>query len=92
LTLPPFVRLVKFETLNLSNDEARARCEAVARLLRARAADASDVIGPAACYFARRDRRYRWQVLARTPSPDALLADLTLPEGVTIDVDPGTVL
>jgi primosomal protein N' (replication factor Y) (superfamily II helicase) len=92
LLLPPFVRLVKFETLDPSNDEARARCEAVARLLRARVADPSDVIGPAACYFAKRDRRYRWQVLARTTSPGGLLQDLTLPDGVTVDVDPGTVL
>jgi primosomal protein N' (replication factor Y) (superfamily II helicase) len=92
LALPPFVRLVKFETADVSNDEARARCEVVARELRARSADPSDVIGPAACYFARRDRRYRWQVLARTPSPGALLQGIDLPDGVVIDVDPAGVL
>ncbi len=90
--LPPFTRLVKFETLDVSQDEARLRCEAVARELRLRVPSEGDVIGPAACYFARRDRKFRWQVLVRTMDPGALLKDLPVPEHMIIDVDPATIL
>ncbi len=92
LALPPYVRLVRIECAELDNDAARMKCEAVARLLRPRVMQESDVIGPAACFFARRARRFRWQVLARTQDPAALLRGIELPAGAVVDVDPATVL
>jgi primosomal protein N' (replication factor Y) (superfamily II helicase) len=92
LELPPHVRLVKFECAELDNDAARLKCEAVARLLRPRLQKESDLIGPASCFFARRARRFRWQLLVRTHDPAALLRGLDLPAGMSVDVDPASVL
>jgi primosomal protein N' (replication factor Y) len=92
LALPPQVRLVKFECAELDAADARKKCEAVARQLRERVSDESAIIGPASCFFERRARRYRWQLLARTHDPAALLKDLPLPSGMLVDVDPATVL
>jgi primosomal protein N' (replication factor Y) len=92
LDLPPYVRLVKIEYAELDNEAARLKCEAAARMLRPRVTNASDVIGPASCFFARRARRFRWQTLVRTQDPGALLRGIELPAGVIVDVDPASVL
>jgi primosomal protein N' (replication factor Y) len=89
--LPPFVRLVRFEYADADSQAAQRACEALAVAIR-RSAHQVGVIGPAAAYFARRQRRYRWQVLVRTHDPRALLADLKVPEGFLVDVDPVSVL
>lgn len=92
LDLPPYTRLVKFETSDPSNEAARQACEGLARELRRRVAAPSDVIGPASCYFGRRDKKYRWQILVRTQSPAGLLSGLDVPRGFIVDVDPASVL
>ena len=92
LDLPPVTRLVRFETSNDNSDTARQRCEALARLLRARVPHVSDVIGPASAYFARRNNQYRWQILVRTHDPGSLLDGIEVPTGFIVDVDPASVL
>ncbi len=96
LNLPPFTRLVRFEVSDEDNAKARLACEMLARQLRRRAAQPEDVIGPAQAYFARRNNRYRWQVLARTASPRRLLEGLAevmrATPGLVVDVDPLSVL
>jgi primosomal protein N' (replication factor Y) len=92
LQLPPFTRLVRFEVMHESNDEARLQAETLARQLRPRVPQRADVIGPAQAYFARRNKKYRWQILVRTLSPAALLKNLDVPRGVVVDVDPVSVL
>ncbi|MCS6849103.1 MAG: primosomal protein N', partial [Anaerolineae bacterium] len=91
LNLPPFVRLVRFEYVDADNDTARRACELLARDVR-RSNHHVGVIGPAQAYFTRRDNRYRWQVLVRTHAPRELLADLHVPRGFVVDVDPVSVL
>jgi primosomal protein N' (replication factor Y) len=91
LNLPPFIRLVRFEYADEDGQAARRACEALAAAVR-RSAHQVGVIGPAPAYFARRQRRYRWQVLVRTPDPRALLADLEVPADFLVDVDPASVL
>ena len=92
LDLPPFTRLVRFEVMHESNDEARLQAETLARQLRPRVPHRTDVIGPAQAYFARKNKKYRWQILVRTHSPSALLKNLDVPRGVIVDVDPVSVL
>lgn len=92
LALPPYTRLVRFEFADRDEPVARRACELLARELRRRAADPAAVIGPAQAYFARRNNRYRWQVFVRTSSPAQLLANLEVPRGFSVDVDPMSVL
>ncbi len=92
LNLPPYTRLVRFEVADEDNDIARKACEALARQLRQKANDSTAIIGPAQAYFTRRNKRYRWQVLARTHSPSDLLEGVDVPRGAIVDVDPVTVL
>ena len=53
---------------------------------------ATDIIGPTPPFFGRIDRRFRWQLLARTPDPARLLADFPLPAGCQLDIDPVSTL
>ena len=91
IALPPFIRLVRFEYADEDGQAARRACEALAAAIQ-RSAHQAGVIGPAPAYFARRQRRYRWQLLVRTTDPRALLADLEVPAGFLVDVDPASVL
>ncbi|MCS6773720.1 MAG: primosomal protein N', partial [Thermoflexales bacterium] len=89
--LPPFTRLVRFECADEDDSKAQAACQAVAQqVVHLLGQDA--VIGPARPYFSRRNRRFRWQVLARVAQPADLLRRLRLPEGCLVDVDPVSVL
>lgn len=90
--LPPYTRLIRFEAIDALEAKARAATEQIARQLRRACPTPEDVIGPAAAYFSRRANQYRWQVLARTNAPAELLAKLSIPDGIIVDVDPGSVL
>jgi primosomal protein N' (replication factor Y) len=92
LNLPPYTRLVRFETAHEDSTVAQRACEGLARQLRRRVTMESDLIGPAQAYFGRRSRRYRWHLFARTQSPQQLLSGLDLPRGCVVDVDPLNVL
>jgi primosomal protein N' (replication factor Y) len=95
LNLPPFTRLVRFEVAHEKNDEARLECELLARKLRTRVPQRTDVIGPAQAYFMRKHKQYRWQILVRLQSPltpQDLLKNLEIPRGCVVDVDPISVL
>lgn len=92
LQLPPYVRLVRFEFADADNDAARKGCELLARQLRAKVNNVNEIIGPASAYFTRRNKLYRWQVIARTHSPRDLLEGVDIPRGCVVDVDPVTVL
>lgn len=92
LDLPPFVRLVRFEFEDESEDKARQQCEALARQLRKHLPQPSSLIGPAPAYFTRRNKCFRWHVIARTSSPRHLLAQLDIPPNCEVDVDPANLL
>ncbi len=94
--LPPFRHLVKF----LFEDPIQARAEeaaqAMAVTLRRRVHElelgSTEVVGPVPPFFGRLDRRYRWQVLLRSPEPARALADLSIPPTCIVDVDPVSTL
>jgi len=50
------------------------------------------LVGPAPMFFARIRGRYRWQIVLRRSDPARLLADLPLPQGWVVNVDPMTLL
>lgn len=92
---PPFKQLVRLEYR--ANDAARAEgaAEALAAhlqaLIRKYGQKQTEVIGPAPCFYARLDGRYRWQIILRGPDPAALLAGLTLKDW-RVEVNPQSLL
>jgi primosomal protein N' (replication factor Y) len=95
LGYPPFGRLVALRL----RDENAERCQAAARGLgrwvaaKIRRTGAQvDLIGPVPCFFSRVGGKYRWQIVLRGPDPRQLLADVALPYGWRVDVDPLSLL
>lgn len=82
LNNPPFVELVRLEIRSVSAEKAEAEARRVAELLHGRVDEqAVDVMvsGPLPCFFARLGGEYRWQILLRGVSPEALLQDALAP-------------
>jgi primosomal protein N' (replication factor Y) len=93
---PPFARLALFVFAHrqelVCQREAAALVETLTEAGERLGLTDLEVLGPAPC-FARRVRGdYRWQVLARAPSLAALLDDILIPPGWTVDVDPSSLL
>ncbi|MCX7838640.1 MAG: primosomal protein N', partial [Anaerolineae bacterium] len=93
---PPFNRLIRL--IYHHTNEARAQQES-ARLygvlktrLAQRGLPALDLIGPVPAFFRRVRGEYRYQIIVRGSDPHALVADLALPLGWRVDVDPVNVL
>jgi primosomal protein N' (replication factor Y) len=93
---PPFTRLARLVYRHRDEDRCMAEVQRLAELLRleARRHGAGDVslIGPAPCFFARLQGRYRWQIVLRAPDPAVLLRPIELPLGWQLDIDPVEVL
>ncbi len=92
---PPFGRLVRmlFSHTNarFARDEAARVSRAVEERRRELGSD-TDVLGPSPAFYERVRGRWRWQVLLRGRDPAALITDLPLPAGWTVDVDPLSLL
>ncbi len=50
--------------------------------------DDLDVIGPAPAFIHRLRGRFRWQIILRGSEPSAFLAQIPIPQGWTVDIDP----
>ena len=79
-------------------NEGKAQAEA-ARVYRAlttriaqRGLPALDLIGPAPAFFRKERSQFRYQIIVRGREPHALVADIALPFGWRVDVDPVSVL
>jgi len=96
LGYPPYRRLVR--VVIRAEQETRAESEAIAAtdLLRARLSKlglaATEIIGPAPCFFRRVNNVYRWHLLLRGPDPTAVLRGFDPPRGWSVEVDPLDVL
>ena len=90
---PPFARLTRLLFAHARNEYALEEAVRVQRELRRLAAGLAgvEVLGPTPPQIARVRGRYRWSLLIRADDPAALLRDLELPPGWSIDVDPVTV-
>ena len=51
-----------------------------------------DVLGPAPAFVPKVRGRWRWHIVLRGDDPAALVRDLSLPPGWTVDVDPVSLL
>ncbi len=89
---PPFTRLARL-TYSHTNDNL---CQREAERIRQRLADEIetkgidniDLIGPAPAFLHRLRGRFRWQLIIRGAEPSRFLAEIPLPKGWTIDIDP----
>ena len=92
---PPFSRLVSLVYAHANAEACRTGAEKMfQRLAEKKGQDGVDVelVGPAPMFFARIRGRYRWQIVLRGSDPARLLADLPLPQGWVVNVDPMTLL
>ena len=90
--LPPFSSQVRLSYGAFdSNDaamEARSVRNRIDQYLDAKTDYKVDVAGPSPAFPARRAGRYRWQILLKGDEPAAVLDDVPLGPGWTVDVDP----
>ena len=96
LGYPPYRKMARivFSDTDAGKAEAAAlRCaEAIREIMARPSHKGSSLIGPAPCFFARIDRRYRWHVLVCGDDPRAVLRQLTLKSHWQVDLDPIDVL
>jgi len=92
---PPFHRLLRLESRNLDPEKARKVMENAAAQIKSWIETgghvATELIGPAPCFFGRVKGYHRWQLIIRGPDPTALLRGRRL-EDVRIEVDPVSLL
>jgi len=92
LGYPPFRRLARivFQHTDAQRvcQQAQLAAERLQTILQQRNLSASQLIGPAPCYFQRIDRQYRWHLLLRSPDPALALGELRLEPGWQLDIDP----
>ena len=95
LGYPPFANLVRLEYRHRDAGRAEQAANQLASEIRSwmRAANsqATQMIGPAPCFFSRQDDAYRWQIILRGPKPQNLLREKTLKDW-RIEVNPASLL
>ena len=92
---PPFSRLVRFVYAGASDERSRRAAEELAAEIRRLGATLEGdwgIIGPAPAFFHRQRNRFRWHLLLRAADPSPLLAELRVPPGWALDIDPVHVL
>jgi primosomal protein N' (replication factor Y) len=90
---PPFIRLARLLFSHARNEYALEEAARVRQELRriASGLPGVEVLGPTPPSIARVRGRYRWALLVRAPDPAAVLREVDLPPGWTVDIDPVTV-
>jgi primosomal protein N' (replication factor Y) (superfamily II helicase) len=94
---PPFKRLARLVYRHASDVEARIAADDFCSRLedaieRSPFGAGIDMLGPAPAFAARIRGRYGWQILLRGDNCPALLANMTVPFGWVIDIDPVSLL
>ena len=51
-----------------------------------------NIIGPAPAFIHRLRGRFRWQLILRGSEPSALISQIPIPQGWTVDIDPMALL
>ena len=92
---PPFSRLARLVCVHSSAE----RCQEEGEVLRAEIESAAaqlgvpvEISGPLPCFFARRQGKYRWQIVVRATDPGLLLCGASLPPDWRVDMDPVNLL
>ncbi|MDR3573030.1 MAG: primosomal protein N' [Anaerolineaceae bacterium] len=92
---PPFCRLARLEFRHVKNEQAEQAAQTLSKQLQGWIKEggysASEIIGPAPCFFSRLSGYYRWQVILRSPDPAAVLRGRALQDW-RVEIDPVSVL
>ena len=95
LKQPPFTSLVRLEYRHSDPQQAEGAAVKMGVLINEWIASedrqATNVIGPAPCFFARLAGIYRWQIIVRGPDPLSLLRGRSFP-GWRLEVNPPSLL
>jgi primosomal protein N' (replication factor Y) len=77
LKFPPFSKLARLEYRQHNAQQAQEEAERMAQQIRTwiqrEERRATEMIGPAPCFYARLGGEYRWQIILRGPDPASLL-------------------
>ncbi len=97
LGYPPFSRLVRLITRQADPMRARETAEKMRvhlqHWLQEGGFGATELIGPAPCFYARVNGQYRWQIILRGPQPEEVVRqNLPLPDGWRVEVNPQDLL
>lgn len=89
---PPFRRLARLLFQHPREIKARDEAQRAAAFLRGRiealGLTATELIGPAPCFFTRLNDQYRWHLLIRSPDPTPLIDQIDPAQGWYVDIDP----
>jgi primosomal protein N' (replication factor Y) len=88
---PPFSRLARLVCVHPSAERCQEEGEALRAEIEAVAAQLGvpvEISGPLPCFFARRRRQHRWQIVVRASDPGPLLSVPSLSPNWRVDVDP----
>jgi len=95
LAYPPYARLVRLTYHHPKAASAETEAQRVAQILYARLkeleAQATNLIGPAPCFFERVAGDYRWQIVLRGPRPADVVKGIPLKDW-QVEVDPMSLL
>lgn len=97
---PPFSRLLRVTVSHAdaqtASDSALLVAQQLQRWIELEEHHATEIIGPAPCFFARQGGQYRWQIILRGPNPPDVLRGHTLETlsgaSLRIEVDPPSLL
>jgi primosomal protein N' (replication factor Y) len=91
LGYPPFRRVMRLVYRHADGARAEQEAMALGRQFLARIKEsqlaATDMVGPAPCFFGKIAGEARWQIIVRSPDPAVLARGQTL-KGWSVDVDP----
>jgi len=89
---PPFSRLACLTYSHTNDGVCQREAERMKRVLTqeidSRGIADLSLIGPAPAFIHRLRGRFRWQLILRGSEPSALLSELPIPQGWTVDIDP----
>jgi primosomal protein N' (replication factor Y) len=92
LNYPPFSQLASLIFSHSNDGSCRAEAERLKRELetesQARGIGGLSIIGPAPAFVHRLRGRYRWQIILRGTDLSSFLAEVPLPRGWSVDIDP----
>ena len=95
LGYPPFSQLVRLEYRHSderkAQDEAERMAQQVTTWLQEEDRRATEMIGPTPCFYAKREGKYRWQIVLRGPEPATLFRKRKLGEW-RLEVNPQALL
>jgi primosomal protein N' (replication factor Y) len=88
---PPFSRLASLVYSHTNNEICQRESQRLHHRLREQIdSEGLDIglIGPAPMFFRKVRGRFRWQIILRGSDPAHLLADMPLPQGWAVNIDP----